>query len=73
MRWLQSDHVAGWAFAWPAVVLIVVFGIVPIIWSALLSFQRTNLLLPPEWIGMQNYQALLKDPLFKTSVVHWVI
>jgi len=73
MRWLQSDHVAGWAFAGPAVILIVVFGIVPIIWSALLSFQRTNLLAPPEWIGLQNYQALTKDPLFKTSVVHSVI
>jgi multiple sugar transport system permease protein len=72
-RWLQSDHVAGWAFAGPAVILIVVFGIVPIIWSALLSFQQTNLLAPPKWIGMQNYQALLKDPLFKTSVVHSVI
>jgi multiple sugar transport system permease protein len=73
MRWLQSDHFSGWAFAGPAVILIVVFGIVPIIWSALLSFQRTNLLSPPEWIGMQNYQALTKDPLFKTSVVHSVI
>jgi multiple sugar transport system permease protein len=71
--WLQSDNVAGWAFALPAVVLIVVFNIVPIIWSALLSFQRTNLLSPPEWIGMQNYAALSKDPLFKASVEHSVI
>jgi multiple sugar transport system permease protein len=73
MRWLQSEHLAGWAFAGPAVLLIVVFGVVPIIWSALLSFQRTNLLAPPEWIGLQNYQALTKDPLFKTSVAHSVI
>jgi multiple sugar transport system permease protein len=73
MRWLRSDHFTGWAFAGPAVILIVVFGIVPIIWSALLSFQRTNLLAPPEWIGLQNYQALPKDPLFKTSVAHSVI
>src|SRR5947207_11790446 len=73
MGWLQSDHLAGWAFAGPAVILILVFGIVPIIWSALLSFQRTNLLSPPDWVGMQNYQALTKDPLFKTSVVHSVI
>ena len=55
MTWLQSDHLVGWAFAGPAVLLIVMFGIVPIIWSAILSFQRTNLLSPPEWIGMQNY------------------
>jgi multiple sugar transport system permease protein len=73
MGWLQSDNVAGWAFALPAVLLIVTFGIVPIIWSALLSFQRTNLLSPPEWIGLQNYAALSKDPLFKASVEHSVI
>ena len=72
-RALQSDHVAGWAFAFPAVLLIVVFGIVPIVWSALMSFQRTNLLGSPEWIGLENYRALPKDPLFKTSMVHAVI
>ena len=72
-RVLQSDHFAGWAFAFPAVLLIVAFGIVPIVWSALMSFQRTNLLGTPEWIGLQNYRALTKDPLFKTSIVHAVI
>jgi multiple sugar transport system permease protein len=70
---LRSDHVAGWAFALPAVLLIVVFGVVPIVWSAILSFQRTNLLAPPEWVGLQNYAALSKDPLFRQSVEHSVI
>jgi multiple sugar transport system permease protein len=70
---LQSDHAAGWAFAFPAVFLIVLFGVVPIVWSAVISFQRTNLLSPPEWIGLANYKALAKDPLFKQSVVHSVI
>jgi multiple sugar transport system permease protein len=70
---LQSDHAAGWAFAFPAVFLIVLFGVVPIIWSAVISFQRTNLLSPPDWVGLANYKALAKDPLFKQSVVHSVI
>jgi multiple sugar transport system permease protein len=69
-RILQSEHAAGWAFALPAVLLIVTFGIVPIVWSALMSFQRTNLLATPEWVGLANYRALAKDPLFKTSIVH---
>jgi len=56
-----------------AVFLIVLFGIVPIVWSAILSFQKTNLLSTPEWIGLANYRALSKDPLFKTSVVHAII
>jgi multiple sugar transport system permease protein len=70
---LQSDHAAGWAFAGPAVFLIVLFGVVPIVWSAVMSFQRTNLLNAPEWIGLANYKALSKDPLFKQSVVHSLI
>ena len=72
-RILRSDHVVGWAFAFPAVALIVAFGIVPIVWSALMSFQKTNLLSTPEWIGFDNYRALPKDPLFKTSIVHAMI
>jgi multiple sugar transport system permease protein len=72
-RILQSDHVTGWAFALPAVVLVVVFGVVPIVWSALMSFQRNNLLAPPEWIGLDNYRAFANDPVFKTSMVHAVV
>jgi multiple sugar transport system permease protein len=50
-----------------------VFGIVPIVWSALLSFQRTNLLSPPQWIGLANYRALPADPLFRQSLVHSLV
>ena len=72
-RILQSDHVSGWAFAFPAVFLIFVFGLVPVIWSALLSFQQTNLISPPHWIGLANYKALTHDPLFKQSVEHSLV
>jgi multiple sugar transport system permease protein len=72
-RIVQSDHVAGWAFAFPAVFLILLFGIVPIVWSAVLSFQHATLLSTPTWAGLENYKALSKDPLFKQSVEHSVI
>ena len=72
-RILQSDHVAGWAFAFPAVFLIFVFGLVPVVWSALLSFQQTNLISPPHWIGLANYRALAHDPLFAQSVEHSLV
>jgi multiple sugar transport system permease protein len=72
-RIIQSDHVTGWAFAFPAVFLIVLFGVVPIVWSALMSFQRNNLLSTAQWIGLENYRALAKDPLFETSMVHSAI
>jgi multiple sugar transport system permease protein len=72
-RILESDHFSGWALAFPAVFLIFVFWLVPIVWSALLSFQRTNLLSPPQWIGLANYRALPSDPLFRQSVTHSLI
>ena len=71
-RVVRSEHFVGWAFASPAILLIVVFGLVPIVWSALLSLQRTNLLSPPEWVGLRNYQALPKDPVFLDSLKHSV-
>jgi len=72
-RALRSEHAVGWALAGPAVLLIVVFGVVPIVWSAVLSFQRTNLLSPPVWVGLDNYRALPKDPYFKESMIHAAI
>jgi multiple sugar transport system permease protein len=72
-RVMTSDHVVGWAFASPAVLLIIVFGLIPIAWSALLSFQKTNLLSPAHWVGLANYRALPNDPYFAQSMVHSAI
>jgi multiple sugar transport system permease protein len=72
-RVMTSDHVVGWAFASPAVLLIVIFGLLPIVWSAVLSFQKANLLAPPEWVGLANYKALPRDPFFAQSLVHSAI
>jgi multiple sugar transport system permease protein len=72
-RVVGSDHVVGWAFAFPAVFLIMLFGIVPIVWSAILSFQKTNLLAPAHWVGLANYRALARDPIVKQAAIHSAI
>jgi len=72
-RALGSDHVAGWLFVAPAVVLIGIFGLVPIAWSAIMSFQANDLVSPPSWVGLANYQALAKDPAFMASVRHTLV
>jgi multiple sugar transport system permease protein len=72
-RALGSEHLAGWAFTLPAVVLIVIFGIVPIVWSGIMSFQANDLVSAPHWVGMANYRALLHDPAFAASVRHTVL
>jgi multiple sugar transport system permease protein len=72
-RVLHSEHVAGWGFVAPAAILIGVFGLVPIVWSFVLSFQKSNLLAPARpWVGLRNYDHLRDDPLFRDSAIHTV-
>ena len=67
-RLVASDHLAGWAFVAPAVILIAVFAIIPIGWALLLSLQSTNLIAPAHYIGLANYRALTKDPAFRSAI-----
>jgi len=67
-RAARSEHVSGWLFVLPAVALIGLFGIVPIIWGAVLSLQQNDLLTPPKWVGLQNYRTLVHDPVFLASI-----
>ena len=69
-RLIRSDHLAGWAFVAPAVILIAVFALIPIGWSLLLSLQANNLIAPAHYVGLANYRALTKDPVFRSAIGH---
>jgi multiple sugar transport system permease protein len=72
-RLAASDHLAGWAFVAPAVILIAVFALIPIGWSLLLSLQSTNLIAPAHYVGLANYRALAKDPAFRSAIGHTIV
>ena len=73
-RAVHSEHAAGWAFAGPAIALIMTFGLIPIVWSFVLSFQKSNLLAPERpFVGLDNYHRLIENPLFHDSVRHTVL
>src|SRR5437588_1328890 len=72
-RLLRSEHVAGWAFVTPAVILIAVFALIPIGWSLLLSLQANNLIAPAHYVGLANYRALAKDPQFRSAIGHTLL
>jgi multiple sugar transport system permease protein len=72
-RFLVSDHVAGWAFILPAVALIAIFGLVPIIWGFVLSFQKASLISPArEWVGFENYTRIASDPKAKQAAINTI-
>jgi multiple sugar transport system permease protein len=68
-----SDALAGWGFISPTVVLIGLFGLVPLVWAFVLSFEQNDLISPGKWVGLSNYHKLLHDPQFSNSVRNTVI
>jgi len=60
----RGDQLTGWAFVSPAVLLIAVFGLIPVVWSLVLSFQQTDLTSGGTWSGAANYTKMVHDPVF---------
>lgn len=47
---------------------LLVFVVLPIFLAFYLSFTSYNILKPPRWIGLGNFEDLVDDPLFLTAV-----
>jgi inositol-phosphate transport system permease protein len=67
-------YAAPFIFLFPATFLIVCFFLIPVVTTVYLSFTDISIVTfrHPRWIGLGNYQALLKDPfmgriLFNTT------
>ena len=73
-KMIGSEQFSGWAFVTPGVVIILLFGAVPIIWSAVMSFQRNNLLSPSTpFAGTANYRKLVHDPVVVQAIQHTLV
>jgi len=62
------EAVAAYLFLLPSFVGLVVFVVLPIIKSFLLSFHNWDLLGAMKWNGLKNYRQLIKDPFFIDSL-----
>ncbi len=70
---LLGEHPTALLFIAPAVVIILGFSVVPIVWTVLLSFKSSDLITPATWVGTRNYQLLQHDPAFGEAVKHTLI
>ncbi|MCL5964737.1 MAG: sugar ABC transporter permease [Deinococcus sp.] len=57
-------------FLGPSVVGVAVFLLGPILASLVLAFMNWDLLTPPRFAGLANFQALLQDPEFWAALQH---
>lgn len=71
-RWLRrpstSEALLAYLFILPAVIGFLIFYALPAVRGLLISFSNWNLLTPPEFVGLNNYQKLLGDKDFWNSV-----
>jgi multiple sugar transport system permease protein len=73
-RVIRSDNISGWVLVSPGVVLIGIFGLLPVLMSLQLSFQQSDLLTPETpWVGLANYRKLADDPVFIEAIQHTII
>ena len=67
-RLFGSTVAASLLFLAPALIILIVFRLVPIEQAFHLSFTRWNGAGQPEWIGLANFEQVLKDPVFWTAL-----
>lgn len=68
-RWSARGFIA------PGVILIAVLLYLPLLWTTFLSFTEYNGLGDPEWVGLENYVDMWRDPNLVGSVLNtlmWV-
>ena len=60
-------------FLFPAVALIGVFVVYPILAVVYYSFTDYDIVRPPVWVGLQNFQRILGDETFWLALTHSLI
>jgi len=67
---------AAWAFMGPGVLLVLLAMYIPVVYTIYLSLTDYTGLGTPNFIGLQNYVTMFRDPAFLTSLMNtaiWVV
>lgn len=66
--WLDEEARAGLVFVSPFVIGFLIFTAGPLLYSLYLSFTKYDVLNPPVWRGIENYQQMLIDQRFSRTL-----
>ena len=67
-RWVRGGGLSTLVLLLPLLAVFAYFAWYPIARAVVMSFQQTNLVTAPEWVGFENFRTVLEDPRFWTSV-----
>ena len=72
----RKEELTGRLFAMPWILGFLLFTVGPMAFSLFTSFTDYNIIMPPKWIGTDNYENLFtNDPFFYKSMLNtlWIV
>ncbi|HOV37500.1 MAG TPA: sugar ABC transporter permease [Spirochaetales bacterium] len=69
----RKEITASYLFLLPALVLLIVFYIVPTLYAFIISFTEYSVLKPPKWNGGVNYIRILTSSTFLQATLNTVV
>lgn len=64
----NRDNLNGFLFALPWIIGFIIFSLMPLLTSLYYSFTEFNPVTTPKWVGLKNFEYILKDPLVLKSL-----
>jgi multiple sugar transport system permease protein len=68
LTWFRGGGFTAFLFLVPLLFVFGAFSWYPIVRTAIMAFQHTNLVEAPTWVGFQNFAAVWHDPQFAIAV-----
>lgn len=68
VTWVRRGGLTTLLFLLPLLLIFGIFSWTPIVEAVVMSFQKTNLVTPPVFVGWDNFAAVFRDPLFYTAI-----
>ncbi len=69
--------VHAWTFLAPALIVLIVFSIIPSFMALGLSFTNYNVFQPAQWVGVDNYKTILQTGEFwqvlRNTISYWLL
>lgn len=73
MKLIRSDRKALFAFMAPALIVMLLFFVIPVLYVIVVSFLKWNGISAPVFNNLKNYVLLTKDKSFSRSVINNII
>lgn len=70
---LKDDTVWAWGMLLPNIIVFLMFMLIPMVATFVLSFTNYDMLTAPKFIGIQNYITMAKDPIVRQVTLNTII